>query len=293
MTINKRNKPSSQTDESLDTPDTELSDADDRDTGTEDTADDDSSRDAAGQNRHAVHRGRTVYRFTAGEQAFIDGRIGEARRKARDAERSRILQKAGINDLDDLFDLVSEAHERRSRDASHVQDLTNRVVDLEGQLTTVQRERERAQTDRLHALRLADIRVRASALGFTDLDDPARFLGDLSVFPVDDTSTVQGIQDALVKLAADRPYLLGNQPTSDGSGSGVPVLPVPAPVRAPESTDPPPAVSTPPAVETPTPPAPTGPVIPVTPSATDVRVQGEQEKVDARKRIRHAARSMF
>lgn len=165
------------------------------------------SRDADSRKRP----GNRTPRFTAPEQAYVDRLVGEARKKAREAEKRRVLEKSGARDLDELYDLVYEAQERRSRDHDTVQDLQTQVTELKRNLQETQQAREKLSHDRLHALRLAEIRMRAARMNFVSPDDPVKFLGDLERFEVGDDSSVSGVQEALEQLASERPYLLAQE----------------------------------------------------------------------------------
>jgi hypothetical protein len=276
---------------------------------------DQSSRDA-GRSRSSSGRSRPP-KFTDAEQAHIDKLVGEARRKARDSERRRILEKSGARDLDELFDLSGEAQERRSRDASQVRDLTTKVTELEQSLQDMQTARDKATHDRQHALRLADIRVRADRMGFADLDDPVRFLKDLETFEITDANQVLGVQEALEKLASERPYLLksgqgaqtgqekqAESEQSDQASQAMPAASPPSqesaqPTAQATGQEPATAGTTQESQESseiqgqPEQPGQPGPTIPPTPAGIDTRVQQTQNHEEGRRRLRNVARASF
>jgi hypothetical protein len=141
-------------------------------------------------------------------QAFLDSKIGEARKKGRESGKADLLKSLGTEDQNDLKAIIEAEKARKEAEMTEVQRLEEKIKALETERDTAKQEREAYEERTRKALIQTEIREQARELNFNDIDDLVRLL-DYTEVTVDlEESTVSGIKDQAKALAKQKPYLI-------------------------------------------------------------------------------------
>lgn len=138
--------------------------------------------------------------FTAAQQKRINVLMGQARDDGRKSGQRELLHDLGAEDVATI-----KAWRETQTAAQQLQD---RLAEAERNLSA---ERERVQAterDYQRRLKLVDAKMVASTLRFNDPDDAVRYLDDVDAMELDKNGRVVGLDEALQKLATDKPWLV-------------------------------------------------------------------------------------
>lgn len=156
-------------------------------------------------------------------QAEVDRLVGEARTDARRKAYLYLSRELGVQLVDEngttiapLKSALEEVRGVRNAKDARIAELEVERADLEGRVVAKESEVSHAFAKAQHMLRLGEAKAQAVMLGFNDPADAIAMLGDLDQFEADiETGVVAGLDKALAKLAAAKPYLIRSTPIPD------------------------------------------------------------------------------
>lgn len=145
--------------------------------------------------------------------------------KARQALKEVNSESAGRRKrLDDL-----EMAEKQRQDAalSEAERISKRTQELQGKVADLEKAAEVAQREHQERVIRYEVMLKASGMGFVDLDAVTKLM-DWTALEFDDDGTPKNVEGVLKKLQKDKPYLLK---TEGRSGLGTPAGKAPAAPR--------------------------------------------------------------
>jgi hypothetical protein len=138
-------------------------------------------------------------------QAQLDAIVGERATRAKGAAISELLGELGFEKADDLKALVQSAREQADKQKSEAQKLQEKLADYQ------KREQQWALEKRDTMLQIA-VQAASAKLGIVDAEVALALIRDTIEF--DNDGKPQGVEAALSKLLADKPYLKAGTSTS-------------------------------------------------------------------------------
>jgi hypothetical protein len=138
-------------------------------------------------------------------QEQLDAIVGERATRAKSAAISELLGELGFEKTDDLKALVQSAREQADKQKSETQKLQEKLADYQ------KREQQWALEKRDTMLQIA-VQAASAKLGIVDAEVALALIRDTIEF--DNDGKPQGVEAALSKLLADKPYLKAGTSTS-------------------------------------------------------------------------------
>jgi hypothetical protein len=138
-------------------------------------------------------------------QEQLDAIVGERATRAKSAAISELLGELGFEKADDLKALVQSAREQADKQKSETQKLQEKLADYQ------KREQQWALEKRDTMLQIA-VQAASAKLGIVDAEVALALIRGTIEF--DNDGKPQGVEAALSKLLADKPYLKAGTSTS-------------------------------------------------------------------------------
>lgn len=138
-------------------------------------------------------------------QEQLDAIVGERATRAKGAAISELLGELGFEKADDLKALVQSAREQADKQKSETQKLQEKLADYQ------KREQQWALEKRDTMLQIA-VQAASAKLGIVDAEVALALIRGTIEF--DNDGKPQGVEAALNKLLADKPYLKAGTSTS-------------------------------------------------------------------------------
>jgi hypothetical protein len=138
-------------------------------------------------------------------QEQLDAIVGERATRAKSAAISELLGELGFEKADDLKALVQSAREQADKQKSEAQKLQEKLADYQ------KREQQWALEKRDTMLQIA-VQAASAKLGIVDAEVALALIRGTIEF--DNDGKPQGVEAALSKLLADKPYLKAGTSTS-------------------------------------------------------------------------------